>query len=246
MTNSLLNVLVTRPMPSGEKLAESITRRLAEKVATTIVYPLFRYQPNQDAEVPTKAGVFIFVSVAAVQCAQQRLPLSDWPMTQVFAIGDATANALAQCGIQCLSPTQQNSEGLLAMPQIDALSNTPIYIVRGEAGRELLFERLTAKNNLVSYIESYAKDWQQIHENDVKNWYIEGINCIVVTSEHMLNHLFKALQYSEYKAYWLTDCQIVVPSKRILNAANSMGFKQVSVANGASDEAICKQLAMIG
>ena len=84
----------------------------------------------------------IFISANAVRFG---LALVDdyWPQLPTglnwYAIGVATAAVLARHGIAAITPRRfMSSEGLLAVPALQHVSDQRVLIVKGEGGRECL------------------------------------------------------------------------------------------------------------
>lgn len=229
-------VLVTRPSPQGELLCQQLKaqRIIAHHQA------LFDYQAVAvSAEVikqMSAQALVIFVSPAAVTFAQQQYPIIDWPCQQIFAVGKATQNKLAEVGVSAIAPEQQNSEGLLALAEFSALNaKQPIVIVRGDDGRELLFDELSARDAKVSYLTVYQKVWVAISEQDVQSWQNKKITVIVVTSQAILARLLQVIDKSQ--AYWQQCCWLVA-SERIAEFARQQQLTQVVNLNSANNQAI--------
>lgn len=74
------------------------------------------------------------------------------------AVGDATKAALMQFGFSAITPDVMSNEGMLAMPQIQALSkHHRLLIWRGVGGRRLLHNTLNARGVEVCAIEWYQR-----------------------------------------------------------------------------------------
>ena len=250
-----LNVLITRPAKKGQLLAES----LAKVGIACVNQPLFDYQALADQETSrrllTHGHIIIFVSVSAVEFAHSIFPAKHWHYHTVLAVGNATKLALEHLGISSvLCPEQENSEGLLALPILNkAFNNTPITIVRGDSGREHLATQLRSQGAKVNYLESYQCVWRTFTKDMSKQWLEQQINCIVVTSNAILEKLVQltcGLQNSknvhQFTNYWQNQCLWVVASPRIAESAKQLGITQVIISDGANEKAIVtvlKQLA---
>jgi uroporphyrinogen-III synthase len=234
-----LRVLNTRPDKKGEQLNFQLQQAGIESVHQ----PMFDYvgtncQGIIERHLANYSNIsLIFVSVAAVEFADQQKTLSTWPnIHKVFAVGDATAAALAQKGIQAFVPNQHNSEGLLALPEMASPMPGPILIVRGDSGRELLSETLNKRNEVVHYIEAYQRKWRQFSDKIPQVWRQSKFNCIVITSEANLKHLLGAVCSDQ--DYWLEQCTWLVASERIAECALKKGVKKVINLDSARNDAI--------
>ncbi|MFT5757726.1 MAG: uroporphyrinogen-III synthase [Alteromonadaceae bacterium] len=241
-----LKVLITRP----EKPARVLAQNLAHLGISTICQPMFDYQKTASSE-KTQAllrtfhqPILIFVSAAAVEFADKIMPLAQWPHTKIIAVGKATTMALKTLGVTVICPQQQDSDGLLALPELNAVKKQTIVIVRGDGGRELLADTLQQRGANVHYIESYQRIWRTFDKKICQQWRIKQINCIVITSNALLESVVHLLDKSD--DYWQSSCLWVVASKRIADMATKFKLHNVINANGASDQAITAALVNYG
>lgn len=241
----MLQVLNTRPLPQGKVLAN----KLILAGYHVISQPMFKLQANTDsAEINQlldfcKANIFIFVSVAAVEFAQQAKALSTWQTAQqsiFIAVGQRTKAALLNCGInKVVTPRQENSEGVLALAELSSVAEQAIVIVRGDQGRELLAQQLTERQAKVYYLSSYIKNWQPIIGDELAaQWHKQAITCIVITSVALLKNTVKLLTTCLDKNIEQLNCYWLVASERIAVCAKKRNIKNIIIADGASDLAI--------
>ena len=257
---SKLKVLITRPEEKGRALALQLNKRGIE----AFCHVFFDYEPRATKpyiceQVQQCADVIvIFVSVAAVIYAHKTYPISHWHNKYFIAVGDATKLALAALTTQTiLCPKIHTSEGVLALPILQQVSNKNIIIVRGDGGREYLKDTLEARKAKVTYIESYQKVWRTLSKNIVKKWQAQQINCIVVTSNALLEQIMRLLDAFietnatndksqndtlRYVLHLKNTCLWVVASKRIADNAQRLGLVHIVNANGANDQAIMASL----
>lgn len=245
-----LNVLVVRPV----KKAQVLTSLLNKQGIACVSQPLFDYQPladnQQSKKLLTTADIIIFVSVAAVEFANTSLAVKHWQYQHIIAVGKATKAALHALTIENIHcPSQENSEGVLALSVLNEnLSNVNITIVRGNGGREHLAIELNKRNATVQYLESYQRVWRTFPKDIHKQWYQQQINCIVVTSNALLEKLVQLTQATsvtiknETTKYWKNHCIWLVASKRIANHAQQLGLVNVIQSDGANEQAISTAL----
>ena len=159
-----VGVVLTRPRAAAEPLA----RALQAEGANVFVFPALAIEPL--APTPgleallsklAQCDLAIFVSANAVEhglaMARRAGP---WPASlRVAAIGEATAEALRNSGIaRVISPPERHdSEGLLALGEMQAVKGQNIVVFRGEGGRERIREVLEERGATVSYAECYRR-----------------------------------------------------------------------------------------
>lgn len=249
--STTLNVLITRPENKAQALVESLNAINIKSISQ----PLFDYQPLADLQISerllTNENVIIFVSVAAVEFAHKAFAATNWRFKHIIAVGRATKAALRQIGIsQILCPEQENSEGLLALPELNKrFSGEPVTIVRGDSGREHLATHIKHQGAQVNYLESYQRVWRTFTEDMGKQWFKQQINCIVITSNAILEQIIrltidhqKQLGSPQQVKYWRNQCLWIVASERIADKASQFGLTHVIISDGASENAISNAL----
>ena len=243
MKTSKLNVLITRPEDKGRVLVQ----KLSDLGIRSKNQPLFYYRALasvtqiENTLAQTIKPLLIFVSVAAVRYANESLPIARWPHQTIFAVGSATTKALKKCGIDAvICPEVQNSEGLLALPQLTEVTDQDIIIIRGDGGRELMAQTLSQRGAKVCYLESYRRIWHLLAQDITEQWQAEQINCMVITSNALLEYMLNLLQPLDI--FWKNTCLWIVASQRIADNARNAGLKQVINAQGADDHAITTTL----
>ena len=236
-----LNVLVTRPEPKGKFLAADLQAAgiRAQHCA------LFRYQSVENTFLCKSLLTFdddatlIFVSVAAVDYANKILPCSSWCYRQVFAVGQATQDKLTSLGIKAISPEQQDSEGLLQIKALHTIKGDNVIIVRGDSGRELIFNTLLARGAKVIYAQSYVRFWQPPQMQSFTEWQQQKVNCIVTTSVAILENMLDLLLADKNLStenYWKKSCYWLVASERIALRAKMLGLTKVINTQSADNQ----------
>lgn len=147
-----LQVLVTRPALQ----AEGLCKRIVDLGGSVLRLPALTIHATPVALPNTRYDLLVFISSNAVQHGQAILKAQ--PQARIAAVGSATTQALQALGHSIdVTPEQAaNSEALLAHP---LLMNPPanILIVRGNGGRELLRDTLSARGSSVDIAEVYAR-----------------------------------------------------------------------------------------
>ncbi len=240
-------VLITRPEKQGRELAKTLSKSGFSVHRT----PFFDYQSKATTAqcrqlLSLNPDLFIFVSAAAVEFADQLLPLKQWPKATWIAIGLATREKLNAYGIETvICPSIQTSEGVMSLADVQHPKNKHIVIVRGNSGREYLAEQLSTLGATVQYLESYQRHWFELTTDTVNQWQIDQINCITITSNDLLESVVQLInnqEQIEQKNFWQNTCLWLVASERIASNAKALGLKRVVCSYGASDEAILNAL----
>jgi len=156
------SVIVTRPAASAAPLKRRI-RALGGNVIALPVLALRRTADLETAQTALRqardADVVVFVSPAAVKFAFALRPLRFARATRVCATGAATARALTRRGVRNVSfpHDRQDSEGLLAHPELQKLRGRRVALIGAPEGRELLAQTLRARRARLSEIHVYRR-----------------------------------------------------------------------------------------
>ena len=236
-----MKVLLSRPEGRNQVMAD----KLKMKGVDYMITPLLSVIATQDSINPhrlTQADSLIFISTNAVKFAAITLN-NQFPNCRYYAVGQATADALAQYDItaEVAPENSQDSEGLLSLTTLHNVAKQHIVIVRGIGGRETIEQELTLRQAHVSYWEVYQRAIPNLDTVTVCNqWQLFGIDTIIVTSGEVLENLIKLVPKELFA--WLLSCHIIVPSNRVEQRAKIAGFNHVTNANGANTQAILQAL----
>lgn len=245
-----MSILVTRPAPAAEELVSRL--RLQGRVAWSM--PLIEFTPGIDLDsLPAQLAtlrpddlVFI-LSQHAIHYAQPALirANSTWPASlNYYAIGRTTALALhAASGLDVVWPHEhETSDVLIQLPALQRVAGKRALILRGNGGRELLAETLQARGASVQFAECYqrcAKIYQGAIEG--RRWRDRQIDTLVVTSGEMLQQLYSLFPEID-REEWLLRCRLVVVSERLATRARELGWRNITVADGADNDALLRAL----
>ena len=231
-----ISVLVTRPAHQAQPLIENL-RGLG---ATTISLPTIEIEFTcADITPALNSDLLIFTSVNSVHGAQHALQ-PPWNYTgKIAAVGKATASALEQLNlsVDIVPPTGAGTESLLVELEPYLLEGTRAIIIRGDTGRETLFEQLSKRKLQVSYLCVYHRAlpaYDQAHIN-----HLVGNNSpdiISVTSDLGLTNLLQIIPTKEQAG--ILRLPLVVNSERCATLAREYGFHgSIGVANPPGDAA---------
>ena len=245
-----VTLIVTRPHGQAARSAAALRAAGAE----VIIFPVLDIAPIDAALTTTdlaSASAIIFVSANAVAYGVPLLRAGDIPpTTEIFAIGRATAAALSDAGFKnVVSPVISiDSEGLLALPQLQAIDGRHIILVKGVSelgGRRLLEQTLVARGAHVNVLECYrraptvpdAVARTQLQKSFASGR-IHGCFALSVETLDSLMNIFLAMNISPQ-----SQTVLLVPNPRVADAARTLGFGNIAEVPLADAEMIA---ALIG
>jgi uroporphyrinogen-III synthase len=232
-----MNVLVTRPAAQASEFAEAIQQARGRPICfptLEILGPADKIAAKQTIARLDQFDLLIFTSTNAVQYAFPLFPTNIPLDLPIAAIGSATAAALSEAGLPpTLCPDKPQSEGLLALPELQAVQGLRILIVRGTGGREALKLTLEERGAQVNYAEVYRRQCPVRNpQNLIKNW-ATLVDVVTVSSNEILNNLYQML--GETGQPLLHNTPLVVPSTRITDQARQLGCLKTYQARSALD-----------
>ncbi|WJG09576.1 uroporphyrinogen-III synthase [Aliiglaciecola sp. LCG003] len=171
----------------------------------------------------------VFVSTTAVNIVLEKQLI--WPQNvEVIAVGKSTAAELAKGGIQAHVPDSQNTEGLLAMPQLQDLAAKSVFLIKGQGGRALLLDTLLQRGADVNCFDLYERS-QCNPYTETRSWHKHEITSIVATSGEIMQAAWNSFNHD-----WLKSLPWIVVSQRLGELAAKLGIEQVVQSAGASNE----------
>lgn len=203
----------TRPQDRAEELSHAL--RLAQ--IDVLDLPLLELLPQAWSadlselyrQLPA-AQVIVVVSPTAVQIGMDYLKLSGITLDQLkhiqwIAVGERTAQALAQYGISAEVPQVETSEGMLQLPVLQTLhSGQCLAFWRGEGGRLFMMEQLKQQGMRILNFVLYQR------------------RCPVFTQQDLANVLFLLEKQKQYamvvssEASWLNWIQLMQDQKQLI------------------------------
>lgn len=240
-------IVVTRPAGQADSLCAAVTALGAE----ALCFPLLTIAPVADP-APLQAmarrladfSLAFFVSPNAVRLAlDAMLPVAPWPAgVQVATVGKGSEAALAERGFtRVIAPSIGfDSEAVLALPafQADAVAGRRVLVLRGDGGRDLLGDTLTARGARVEYLCCYHRGGPADDPAILVDLARTGrLDALTLTSSEGVAHLL-ALPGAEV----LKAVPVFAPHPRIAAAAGEGGFAQV-VLTGPGDTGLIEGLA---
>jgi uroporphyrinogen-III synthase len=241
-------IVVTRPAHQAQALA-----RLIEGAGgRPILFPVIEIRDVDDArpflDIVDRLDEFdlaVFISPNAVSRAmrpileRRALP----PRLKVAAIGGASVRALADYGVAgVIAPRERyDSEALLELPELAAPSGRRVVIFRGQGGRELLGETLSARGARVEYAECYRRARPDTDPAPlVAAWTRNALDAVTVTSSDGLRNLHAMV--GETGRAHLLRTPLFAPHPRIAETARGLAIGKV-IVTGPGDEGLLTGLA---
>lgn len=238
-------VLVTRPEQAGVELCQ----QLNQLGVTTIYHPLLDIIPGSElkdlATILQQHDLVIAVSQHAVEQSHLYLQAhqQSWPTTcRYVAIGQKTAQSLSKVTGQTVNyPSVSDSEHFLALDEFRSIAQSKVVILRGNGGRELIYDTLTHLGAKVSYKEVYRRVERPFDAQAcLTQWQKAQVDTMIVTSSQQLTYFVS--QFGSQLSEWIKQLHLLVPSDRTAQEARLMGFIDVIATGSASNSALVAAL----
>lgn len=238
MTHALAGrtVLVTRPLPQ----AAALTQTIRAAGGSSIEFPALVIEAvplealRASLERLTTADIVVFISPNAAQTGLAAIRNAGQTLSgiQVFAVGPGTTRALQALGVtDIITPPGQDSEALLALPQLQAVAGKRVVIARGVGGRALLADTLRTRGAEVHFMECYRRRCPQADAAPLlARWQAGGVDAVTVTSAETLHNL--AAMLGEAGAPLLAATPLFAPHEKIAEAARRFGIAHVIATPG--------------
>ncbi len=154
-----------------------------------------------------------------------------------LGVGQKTAHELSKLVQQKVNyPSVSDSEHLLALPELNDVAGKRVVILRGNGGRELIFDELTKRGAYVHYLQLYQRQYRAVESAAIAQWQRAQIDTMIVTSAEQLEHLVSAIPNAQLS--WVKQQRLLVPSERIAKQAIALGFNNVTNSQGASNSTL--------
>ncbi len=221
-----LKIIVTRPREQAMQLAQSIEQFGGKP----LLFPLLEISPAEDQEkLRAQVGqiarfdLIIFISPNAVKYGMAAIGTLS-PGIRVASVGQGSARALRESGFtNVIAPTERfDSEGLLALPELQDVRGWNVAIMRGDGGRELLGDTLKARGATVEYVTRYQRSKPSF---DAAVLRAAQPDAFTVTSSEALVYLWEMFPASGKEL--LAAIPLFVPHQRIGALAREQGWRQV-------------------
>jgi uroporphyrinogen-III synthase len=220
-------ILITRPA----RQAAGLAREIAALGGRPLVFPAIVILPPDDRRALARAqrelsnyDYAVFVSANAVEYGVG--DAAAWPRELIaLAPGPGTAAALAAVGVTNVRvpKTTMDSEGLLALPELELVAGKRVVIFRGGGGRELLGETLASRGASVDHVDCYRRARPESGAAGLEEALREGrVDAVTLTSSEGLDNLWAILGVEARKRF--AAIPAFVPHARIAQRARELGF----------------------
>ncbi len=230
-------LLITRPIAQTKNL-ESL---LLENEIDYAFFPALEIKKLRPIVLNHKYDVIIFISVNAVNYAEEYFDQLFITPLKIFAVGPVTAKQLISKNIKvdCYPKKNASSWELLKMKKCLTLSNKKILIVRGKGGSETLKNNLSISNQ-VDYFEVYKRVQCELtlqHNESLEIFMSYPDGSLMATSEESLVNVMRLVESisSDFIQTLLTK-KIIVFSERLRVLAKDFGFTNIEITLNPSDE----------
>lgn len=242
-------VLISRPGERARLLRATLESLGAEVISLDAMRleALAETSPMRQAwlDFDRYHGVVV-VSPFAAECLAEGLDRY-WPQLPqgpvYYTVGAGTAEVLEdRLAVHAQAPASDQgdtSEALLQLPALQHLDEQRLLLVAGVGGRTLLSETLARRGAKLTRLEVYRRVLVPPIEPAAGYLAKGDYAALVVTSGELLEHL----------AGWCTvaalNQPLIVSSQRLATLAQTLGYRHVLVAQGATPSALAVVVADI-
>jgi uroporphyrinogen-III synthase len=232
-----MTIVVTRPRDQAAQLA----RFIEQAGGIPLLFPLLDISAVQNTQALQEQisrlaqfDLAVFISPNAVHygIAAIRAAGDIPPNLKIATVGQGSAKALRESGVAgVIAPTERfDSEGLLALPELQEISGWRVMIFRGDGGRELLGGTLKARGATVEYATCYQRSKPR---QDAAELLAAKPDAITVTSSEALGFLWEMLNDNDRDL--LRRKPLFVPHARIAGLARERGWQDVRLTGSGDD-----------
>lgn len=236
-------ILVTRAAHQADGLAAQIDSHGGRAIR----FPALEILAARDsigaaAQLRQSWDLMVFISPNAVRHGIELLAGTAPNTRHLAAVGETTARAMREAGLtpDLVPADRQDSEGLLALPELQRMEGLGVLIVRGEGGRPLLGDSLRARGAKVGYAEVYRRTRPTGDPIPLLKRWQDEVDIVTSTSSEVLANLVTML--GETGGELLRKTPLLVISERMASRAAELGFKRIIISAGAEDAAVLQAL----
>ncbi|MDH5446762.1 MAG: uroporphyrinogen-III synthase [Gammaproteobacteria bacterium] len=241
-------VLVTRPAQQADKLSQLIEQagfRVHRLPLIEIAQPLDENAARQGLATLDAVDIVIFISANAVRQCYLYIGKALPQNIRVACVGQATARQFQdQFGraADLVPQSGYNSEALLALPELQAVSDKKILIIKGEGGRDLLARTLADRGAEVSYANLYRRiipteASQQLSDLSRQ----DEVDVLILTSGEAIENLV-SLSDSHSQKFLSQKTWLVIHPRLAEIVKQQACYKDILISDGPGDEQILQCL----
>lgn len=227
-------VISLRPQGGHDALRRAAARRGAALLAVSPWRIVVRDDDDARGALARAldADHVLFTSPAAVAAAARLQRLRARPGQIWLAVGSGTARALHRLGIPRVSaPARMDSEGLLALPELQSIAGRRIGFVTAPAGRNLLAPALQARGAELDRADVYSRVDIPLSRCSLQA--LEALRapaCVMISSGGALERVLAQLPATS-REKWLR-MPAIAASERLSEQAAQAGFTRIHLAAG--------------
>ncbi len=179
-----------------------------------------------------EADIVIATSPAAVRATAALAALRARRGQLFCAVGSATSAALRHAGIaEVLSPERMDSEGLLALPLLQAVGGLAIGLLTAPGGRDLIAPTLRERGARIHRADVYAREIIPLSPASLARLRaFDGALLLPVSSGEALQRVFDIAPPDI--ASRLRGARVIAASARLAALAHTLGCSVVQIAAG--------------
>ena len=240
-------ILSLRPRGQHGGLRAAASRHAAHTLALSpfLIEPLADQHHQTILKQALGSDITVWTSPNAVRAAAALQPLQARPGQAWLAVGSGTRRALQRAGIQARAPSRMDSEGLLAMPELQNVRDRSVGLVTAPGGRGMLAPTLIERGAHVIRADVYARrsipfSTRALTALDAALASPHRV-LLALSSQEALQRLLTERGFSSHVAR--ADMAVVAASVRLADIARVAGFKRVTVATSARPGALLQAAA---
>lgn len=245
------HIMVTRPAHQASQLIALLEQAGAKIHCQPLIEIVAINKPVAAIErvkALPQTDIAIFISQNAVSHGMNLIAqhggLPSTVKVATVGLGSATLlEQLANRAVDIMPLDDYNSEGLLAHPALQNITDKTITIFRGLGGRNLLAETLRERGAKVDYAQVYQRHCPDIDLQQLETlWQSHPIDTICITSGEGIENLVTNISKKAAPQQLRTDIlntQLVIVNKRLEPLVHKYGFtKPPIITDNVSDSAI--------
>jgi uroporphyrinogen-III synthase len=245
-TASSWYVISLRPRGGHAPMRRAAARLGAGVIALSpwALVPRVDANARRELHAALQAPYVVFTSPAAVRAAvrlcahEDRALLGDAGAAHWFGVGAGTATALRRAGAAgAQSPARMDSEGVLALPVLQAIDGEDVGLVTAPGGRDAIAPALRARGARVLRADVYDRVPLPPSPRALAALRAApGTGVIAASSAGALDQVLACVPAE--LATHLRGLSLAVASERMAGHAKALGFTRIGVARGPQPEAL--------
>lgn len=240
MRNAAFHLISLRPVAGHAGLRRAAAKKQGRVLAMSPWRLMERREEGvrRDVRVALACPCVVFTSPAAVHAAARLQGLKPKRGQAYIGVGEGTRRVLQRAGVtKTISPSRMDSEGVLALPAIDALRRgDSVGLVTAPGGRGEIARQLRARGIRIVRADVYervpvtitAARWQALQQKLVD---ATSPTLLALSSGEALGELLRQAPPGLLKP--LRRVTVIAASERLATLARKHGFRRIVVAASA-------------